>query len=142
MILLYTVGMISTAMLGGWLSDRIGRRKPFVIGSGVLITIAASLLALWPTWSMSMVAAVLFGAGYGVFLAVDTALITQVLPAAADRAKDLGVINIATAAPQVLGPAISAPIVTHLGGYPALFALTAVVTLAGAVAVVKIRSVR
>ena len=46
------------------------------------------------------------------------------------------------AAPQVLGPAISAPIVTHLGGYPALFALTAVVTLAGAVAVVKIRSVR
>ncbi len=142
MILLYTVGMIATAMLGGWLSDRIGRRKPFVIGSGVLITIAASLLALWPTWSMSMVAAILFGAGYGVFLAVDTALITQVLPAAADRAKDLGVINIATAAPQVLGPAISAPIVTHLGGYPALFALTAVVTLAGAVAVVKIRSVR
>ena len=142
MILLYTVGMIATAMLGGWLSDRIGRRKPFVIWSGVLITIAASLLAIWPTWPMSIVAATLFGAGYGVYLAVDTALITQVLPAAADRAKDLGVINIATAAPQVLGPAISAPIVTHLGGYPALFALTAVVTLAGAVAVVKIRSVR
>ncbi len=142
MILLYTVGMISTAMLGGWLSDRIGRRKPFVIWSGVLIAIAASLLAIWPTWPMAIVAALLFGAGYGVFLAVDTALITQVLPAAADRAKDLGVINIATAAPQVLGPAISAPIVTHLGGYPALFALTAAVTLAGAVAVVKIRSVR
>ena len=142
MILLYTVGMIATAMLGGWLSDRIGRRKPFVIWSGVLITIAATLLAFWPTWPMAIVAATLFGAGYGVYLAVDTALITQVLPAAADRAKDLGVINIATAAPQVLGPAISAPIVTHLGGYPALFALTAIVTLAGAVAVVKIRSVR
>lgn len=141
MILLYTVGMIATSMLGGWLSDRLGRRKIFVIWSGVLITIAALLLAIWPTWSVSMVAATLFGAGYGVYLAVDTALITQVLPAAADRAKDLGVINIASAAPQVLGPAISAPIVTHLGGYPALFALTAVVTLAGAVAVVKIRSV-
>ena len=34
---------------------------------------------------------------------VDAALITQVLPQAADRAKDLGVINIANSAPQVLG---------------------------------------
>jgi MFS family permease len=141
MILLYTVGMIATSMLGGWLSDRLGRRKIFVIWSGVLIAIAAGLLAIWPTWPVSMVAAFLFGAGYGVYLAVDTALITQVLPAATDRAKDLGVINIAAAAPQVLGPAISAPIVTHLGGYPVLFALTAAVTLLGAVAVVKIRSV-
>jgi hypothetical protein len=65
-----------------------------------------------------------------------------VLPAAADRAKDLGVINIATALPQVLGPALAAPIVTYLGGYPSLFGLTAAVTVAGAVAVVRIRSVR
>jgi MFS family permease len=142
MILIYTVGMILTAMIGGWLSDRIGRRKIFVIWSGILIAIAASLLAIWPTWTVSLVAALLFGAGYGVYLAVDTALITQVLPAAADRAKDLGVINIATALPQVLGPALAAPIVTYLGGYPSLFGLTAAVTVAGAVAVVRIRSVR
>ncbi len=142
MILLYTVGMIATAMFGGWLSDRIGRRKIFVVWSGMLIAVAAILLAFWPTWPVSIVAALLFGAGYGVYLAVDTALITQVLPAATDRAKDLGVINIATAAPQVLGPAMAAPIVTHLGGYPALFVLTAVVTVLGAAAVVKIRSVR
>ena len=141
MILLYTVGMISTAMLGGWLSDRLGKRKIFVIWSGVLIAIAATLLGVWPTWPVALVASVLFGAGYGVYLAVDTALITQVLPAATDRAKDLGVINIATAAPQVLGPVLAAPIVTHLGGYPALFGLTALVTVLGAVAVVKIRSV-
>lgn len=141
MILIYTVGMILTAMIGGYLSDRIGRRKIFVIWSGILIAIAATLLALWPTWTVSLVAALLFGAGYGVYLAVDTALITQVLPAAADRAKDLGVINIATALPQVLGPALAAPIVTYLGGYPSLFGLTAAVTVAGAVAVVRIRSV-
>ena len=141
MILLYTVGMIGTAMLGGWLSDRVGRRRIFVVWAGVLITVAATMLAIWPTWPVSIAAALLFGAGYGVYLAVDTALITQVLPAATDRAKDLGVINIATAAPQVLGPVLAAPIVTHLGGYPALFALTGLVTLLGAVAVLKIRSV-
>jgi MFS family permease len=141
MILLYTVGMISTAMLGGWLSDRLGRRKIFVVWSGVLITIAATLLAIWPTWTISLVAALLFGAGYGVYLAVDTALITQVLPSEGDRARDLGVVNIASAAPQALGPLLAAPIVTHLGGYPALFGLTGIVTLAGALAVMKIRSV-
>ena len=50
-------------------------------------------------------------------------------------------INIANAAPQVLGPALSAPIVVHLGGYPTLYAVTAAVTLLGSALVVKIRSV-
>jgi MFS family permease len=141
MILLYTAGMVATAVVGGRLSDRSGRRKVFVVWSGVVIAIAALLLAIWPTWPVALVASVLLGAGYGVYLAVDTALITQVLPAAVDRAKDLGVINIATAAPQVLGPAIAAPLVTHLGGYSTLYALTAAVTLLGAVMVVRIRAV-
>jgi MFS family permease len=141
MILLYTVGMIATAMLGGWLSDRAGKRKIFVIWSGVIIAVAATLLAIWPTWPVAMVAAVLFGAGFGIYLAVDTALVTQVLPTAADRAKDLGVINIAPSLSQALGPVLAAPVVAFLGGYSTLFALTALVTLAGAVAVVKIRSV-
>jgi MFS family permease len=106
------------------------------------VRLAALLLAIWPTWPVALVASVLLGAGYGVYLAVDTALVTQVLPAATDRAKDLGIINIATAAPQVLGPALAAPLVTHLGGYPTLYAVTAAVTLLGAVLVLRIRSVR
>lgn len=141
MILLYTAGMVATAVVGGRLSDSSGRRKVFVVWSGIVIAVAALLLAVWPTWPVALVASVLLGAGYGVYLAVDTALITQVLPAAVDRAKDLGVINIATAAPQVLGPAMAAPIVTHLGGYPTLYAVTAAVTLLGAVMVVRIRAV-
>ncbi len=142
MILLYTMGMVATAVVAGRLSDRTGRRKVFVVWSGVVIAAAAVLLVLWPLWPVALAASVLLGAGYGVFLAVDTALITQVLPAAADRAKDLGVVNAATAAPQVLAPALAAPLVTHLGGYPALYATTAVVTVLGATMVVKVRSVR
>ncbi|GIF20962.1 MFS family permease [Actinoplanes tereljensis] len=141
MILLYTVGMVSTAMLGGWLSDRAGKRKVFVVWSGVIIAVAAILLAIWPTWPVAMVAAVLFGAGFGIYLAVDTAVVTQVLPAAADRAKDIGVINIAPSVSQALGPVLAAPVVAFLGGYPTLFVLTAVTSLAGALAVLKIRSV-
>lgn len=141
LILLYTAGMMATAVVAGRLSDRSGRRKVFVIWSGVIMAVAALLLAVWPVWSAAVVAAVLLGAGYGSYLAVDAALITQVLPQATDRGKDLGVINIANSAPQVLGPALSAPIVVHLGGYPTLYAATAVVTLLGSALVVKIRSV-
>ncbi|MEU1812430.1 MFS transporter [Micromonospora sp. WMMD1076] len=141
LILLYTLGMMLTAVVAGRLSDRSGRRKVFVITSGLIMAVAAVLLAAAPTWPMAIVAALLLGAGYGVYLAVDAALITQVLPAATDRAKDLGVINIANSAPQVLGPALSAPIVVHLGGYPTLYAVTAAVTLLGSALVVKIRSV-
>ncbi|WP_433302251.1 MFS transporter [Actinoplanes sp. CA-030573] len=142
MILLYTVGMIGTAMLSGWLSDRAGKRKVFVVWSGVIIAVAAILLAVWPTWPVAMVASVLFGAGFGIYLAVDTAVVTQVLPAATDRAKDIGVINIAPSVSQALGPVLAAPVVAYLGGYPSLFVLTALTSLAGALAVLKIRSVR
>jgi MFS family permease len=141
LILLYTAGMMTTAVIAGRLSDRSGRRKVFVIISGVVMAVAALLLAAAPVWPMAVTAALLLGAGYGVYLAVDAALITQVLPSATDRAKDLGVINIANSAPQVLGPAISAPIVVHLGGYPTLYATTAAVTLLGSALVLKIRGV-
>ncbi|MBO4210557.1 MFS transporter [Micromonospora echinofusca] len=142
LILIYTAGMTTTAVVAGRLSDRFGRRRIFVIVSGLVMAGAAVLLAVAPRWPVALVAAGLLGAGYGVYLSVDAALITQVLPRATDRGKDLGVINIANSAPQVLGPALSAPVVVHLGGYPALYAATAVVTLLGSLLVLKIRSVR
>ena len=142
LILIYAAGAVATAVGGGMWSDRTGRRKPLVIVSSLVMAAGAVLLAVWPTWTASLVAAALLGIGYGVYMAVDTALVTQVLPAAADRGKDLGIVNIANAAPQVLAPALAAPVVAGLGGYPMLYALTAVVTIAGAVLVLPIRSVR
>jgi MFS family permease len=141
LILVYAAGLVTTTVIAGRASDRTGRRKAFVIWSGAVMAVAALLLAAWPTWPVAVIAAGVLGAGYGVYVAVDAALITQVLPEATDRAKDLGVINIANSAPQVLGPAMSAPIVVHLGGYPVLYAVTALVTVLGSMLVLKIRSV-
>lgn len=141
LILCYTVGLMATAVVAGGWSDRTGRRKIFVTVAGVVMAGAALLLATWPIWPVAIVAALLLGAGYGAYLSVDAALITQVLPRATDRAKDLGLINIANSAPQVLGPVLAAPLVVHLGGYPTLYAVTAGVTLLGSVLVYRIRSV-
>ena len=104
------------------------------------LVFAALLLTFWETWPSALAAAVLFGIGFGCYIAVDQALITQVLPKAHDRAKDLGIINIAIVTPYAIGPAIAAPLVS-LAGYPALFGATAAVALAAAVGVWKIKSV-
>ena len=141
LILIYTVTTLFTVVVGGAVSDRSGRRKPSVIVSGYVMAAAATLLALWPTWTGAMISAAVLGLGFGVYLSVDQALITQVLPTARDRAKDLGIINIANSAPQVLGPALAAPIVTYLGGYSTLYVTVAVVTILGSVLVRRIRSV-
>jgi MFS family permease len=141
LILVYTAATVLTVVVGGVISDRTGRRKPSVILSGYVMAAAAALLALWPTWTGSLIAATVLGLGFGVYLSVDQALITQVLPAAEDRAKDLGIINIANSAPQVLGPALAFPIVAYLGGYPALYLVVAAVTVLGSVLVTRIKSV-
>ena len=141
LILIYTATTLLTVVVGGALSDRSGRRKPAVILSGYAMAAAALLLAFWETWTGSIVCAALLGLGYGVYLSVDQALMTQVLPSAEDRAKDLGILNIASSAPQVLGPALAAPIVTYLGGYPSLYVSVAVVTVLGSYLVTRIRGI-
>ena len=141
MVLVYTVFVVIGALLSGTLSDRSGRRRRNVLFSAGLMALAAVLLALWPTWSMALVGAAVLGLGYGGYVAVEQALMTQVLPAAGARGKDLGILNIANSAPQVLGPAVAALLVTRLGGYPALYLATAAVTAGGALLVFRIRSV-
>ena len=141
LILIYTGGVVVASIVGGVISDRTGRRKMLVTVSGLLMAVAALLLTFWETWPAALGAAVLFGIGFGAYIAVDQALITQVLPKAHDRAKDLGIINIAIVTPYAIGPAIAAPLVS-LAGYPTLFGATAVVGIAAAIGVWRIKSVK
>jgi MFS family permease len=143
---IYTGCVVLTAIGGGMISDRLGKRKLIVTVAGVLMAVAALLLTFVETWHAALGAAVLYGIGFGAYLAVDQALITQVLPAAADRAKDLGIINIAIVGPTALAGVISPALVglgdqLGIGGYPLLFAGTAVVALLGSVLVWRIKSV-
>ncbi|WP_329429284.1 MFS transporter [Streptosporangium sp. NBC_01495] len=141
LILIYTAAVVLTTVIAGVVSDRIGRRRALVTVSGMISVIPAVMLAFWPQWPVATVGAAIMGVGFGIYLSVDNALVTQVLPAAEGRAKDLGVINIANSGPQVLGPVIAGPIVAGLGGYPVLYMTSAVLALLGAVLVWKIRSV-
>jgi MFS family permease len=138
----YALMVIITAVVVGPWSDKVGRRKPFVIGSSAAIAMAALILAFFPVWPGALTGAVVLGVGFGAYLAVDFALLTQVLPVAADRGKDMGIINVANSLPQVVAPMLAFVAVTAWGGYRSMFVTAAVTGLLGAVFVVKIKSVR
>ncbi|NRQ37602.1 MFS transporter [Nonomuraea sp. NN258] len=141
LLVVYTTASILTALAGGWLSDLLGKRRALACAGGLVGAGAAVLLGVTGSWETVIVAAVVLGMGSGAFFAVDQAIITQVLPSPEDRAKDLGIINIANAGPQVLAPVVAAPLVTLLGGYPTLYAVTALIGVAGGVLVWRIRDV-
>jgi MFS family permease len=113
-----------------------------VVASAAVMAAAAVILVIWPTWTASLVAAPLLGLGFGVYWAVALAVLTQVLPAASNRAKDLGVINVANSLPQVIAPVVAGLVLQAAGGYAALFGLSAIATIAGGVMVTRIKAVR
>lgn len=138
----YMVFVILASLLLGRLSDAMERRKPFVVFAALLQALAALMLAVIPSFLVAIIAGGLLGLGYGCFLAVDQALATQVLPDPADRGKDLGVMNIASAVPQAVAPLLGAFIVAQLGGFTGLFLASGLVALVGATTITLIRSVR
>jgi MFS family permease len=140
--LIYMVFVIVASLVFGRLSDRLGRRRVFVFVAAALQGVAALLLAVVPDLTVAMVAAGLLGLGYGSFLSVDQALATQVLPDAASRGKDLGIMNIASAVPQSIGPLLGAGAVVATGSFTLVFVLGAVCAFAGALAVTRVRGVR
>ena len=140
--LVYMVFVIIASLGLGWLSDKLGRRKMFVFLASALQAVAAILLAFVPSFDVAMIAAGLLGLGYGCFLSVDQALATQVLPYAAARGKDLGIMNIATTVPQAMAPLLGAFVVAALVGFQGLFLLAAISALVGGLSVIPVRGVR
>ncbi|MGW2304150.1 MFS transporter [Streptomyces sp. NPDC001809] len=139
---LNALAMVVSTVLGGWLSDRYDRRKLFVSASAALAAVALLIPAVSASWTAMLVFAAVNGLGFGCYMAVDTALVTMVLPKAEDAARDMGVLNVANAGPQIVAPFAASLVVSLSGGYTALFLVAAVLSVLGALAVRPIRGVR
>ncbi|MEU4078223.1 MFS transporter [Streptomyces venezuelae] len=137
-----SIAMVVSTVLGGWLSDRYDRRKLFVGASAALAAVALLIPAVSTSWTAMLAFSVVNGLGFGCYMAVDTALVTMVLPKAEDAARDMGVLNVANAGPQIVAPFVASLVVSLSGGYTALFLIAAVLSVLGALAVRPIRSVR
>lgn len=136
-----SVAMVVSIAIGGPLSDRLDSRKIFVGISATVTGLAVLIPILSPTFVGMVVFSVVNGLAFGCFFAVDNALVTLVLPKAEDAARDLGVLNMANAGPQIVAPFV-ASLLVGLGGYNLLFAAGGVFAVLGALAIRPIRSVR
>lgn len=143
--LVQAVAMVITSPLAGRLSDRLRRRKVFVAIAAVVYGIGLAVIAFTGSFPLFLIGMAVTGLGQGAYLAVDLALVTDVLPnREQDAAKDLGVFNIANAAPQSLAPAL-APLFLAIGGpnnYGSLFVAAALFAIVGAVLILPVRRVR
>ena len=149
------------------LSDRIGRKPLIVIGGilasvGVLVLVfagyqwlpdpllrpLASALGIPDLAAQTLVAGILVGAGFGAFISVDWAFITDVIPR--DQAGlFFGFSNIATAGAGVIARFIAGFLLDgfnagpHLlnlpGGYPVIFGVFVGWLLVGTVLILKVR---
>ncbi len=139
--LIAAVAALLGAAVSGPLSDRIGRRKGLVMASSLVIGVAVLLPALSATTGALFVTGALAGVGFGIYLSVDAALMTEVLPSDEDRGKDLGILNMANTGGQMLAPVVASLTVATVG-YRPLFVLAAAIAVASALCIRPIRGVR
>jgi len=141
--LVQSVLIVGASLIGGKLSDRTGRRKIFVLSASIVYGLAMFVIAAASNFNGFLVGMAIGGLGFGVYMAVDLALVADVLPDKANAAKDLGVLNIAGALPYSVAPAI-APVILVLGGgsYGMLYAFAGVCAVIGGLAILPVRRVR
>jgi MFS family permease len=136
LFLAFTLAGVSGAMLAGRAADRYDKRIVISIAA-VAIGVAVGAFALAPNEPVAFAAAIASGCAWGAFFTADWAIAYAVLPRGA-MAAAMGIWNLAAALPQIVAPAITAPLVTavdamHAGAGPRVaFALVIVEFIAGA----------
>ena len=137
-----SVALVCVAPVAGRISDRVGRRKVFVMGAAVIYGAALFVIAASSSVDGYLVGMAIGGLGFGMYMAVDLALVVDVLTDPLSAAKDLGVLNIAGALPFAVAPAL-APGLLSLGhgSYALLYAVAGACALLGAAAILPVKRV-
>ena len=119
--------LLITSLLGGYLSDKIGRKK-LLTAAGLLAFVGAVLLIFSRNIPMVMVAGAFLGLGTGTFMSANWALGTDLVPAK-DAGRYLGISNLAGAGAGIVGSSIGGPMADYFNaiqpglGYPVIFAI-------------------
>lgn len=133
------VGMVIS---GRW-SDKVGRRKPFVVAASIIMAVSLLIPFAWPTVPAMFVESVVVSFGLGVYIVVDQALFIDLLPDRESAGRDLGVASLATNLGQALGPILAGVVVATFGGaYGPVWPVAFVLVLIAAFAILPITRVR
>ena len=135
--------IVAASLIGGRASDRMGRRKIFVLIASIVYGLALFVVAVATDFNGFLVGMAIGGLGFGVYVAVDLALVVDVLHDKGNAAKDLGVFNIAGALPFSIAPAIAPAILAiGSGSYAVLYMVAGLCAIIGAGAILPVKRVR
>jgi MFS family permease len=142
------------ALVSGYLSDRWGhRRKVFIYASGVaMVAVCVGLMVIRSLW-IGLGISVLFGAGYGTYLAVDFAIVMDVLPSKDDVARDVSLWHLALVLPQIFATPVAGLMLDrfeeigdahaiHCLGYMVIWGIAAVYFSLGSGFIGRVRGIR
>ncbi|MFT4148266.1 MAG: MFS transporter [Micrococcaceae bacterium] len=141
-----TILLAVSSFIGGWISDKVGKRRPLVMAAGIIVAIGLAILAVAPSPGWVVFAQAISGFGTGAYLSVDLALATSTLPSEDEAAKDLGIFNLANALAQSVAPAVAPGIIAlgaaaAIGGYGVFFLVGALFVLIGSITIYQVKSI-
>lgn len=129
------------ALLAGRLSDRVHRRKPFLIAAAITAAFGLAGMAVADGWMAGAMAFALYTLGSGVYLPLQNAFLMQLLPNPRHRGRDVGLLNLTNTLPSLLGPLLTWMLATPSNFAPLMLALVAL-TLGSALATIAVRGRR
>jgi MFS family permease len=109
LLALVVIGNLIAVVPASRISDRVGR-KPVIYTACVIGFVGVGLAAVAPAVPLALVGGFLFGASAGMFLAVDWALMTDIIPRA-ESGRFMGISNLATASSTVFALAAGGPVI-------------------------------
>jgi MFS family permease len=146
--LLGIVAAIVGAIGGGWLSDKLQRRKLFVAIGGALFAVGAVVEATAHAMPNLIVGALIMNLALAAFGAVDQAIVMAILPDRAEAGRYMAVVQFAQKIPSGIAPLIAAVIITigavdGVKNYTLLYLIGGVCAVIGALIILfKVKTVR
>src|SRR5699024_8976543 len=117
LVFLATTALQVTAVIfsgfGGWLSDRIGSRKKIVAVAAGFLAAGLAVVAFADSFPIFLIGVTIAGIGQGLYVAIELAIVAEVVTEETAAARDFGVSNIGNTLPQTLVPTV-APLVLAL----------------------------
>ena len=107
---------LPTVVLAGIWSDRVGRRKPFIYLSSIVMVVAAVGFILMKSYAEAIGAMALWGLGGGIFTSLSWAMATESFPEAGSNARYLAIwISISQGLPWLIAPPIGGVLLDRYG---------------------------
>jgi MFS family permease len=136
--LAYALPLPVAVAIGRW-SDRSGRRRPFLAATAAIAALGLVAMAAAQGWMVAAAGFVVYTVGSATFLAIHSGYAMQLLPSAAHRGRDLGLLNLANTLPSLVGPALTWWLATP-EDFDTVILTVAALTLAGGLTIMGVRA--